>query len=65
MYRLLFHESPNATYRPIMWSVGRRNGDMKEFYIILPFLIIMLHYESVLFMLIKPAFILRKIQKKL
>ncbi len=27
-----YYLSPSATYRPIMWSVGSRNGDVKGLY---------------------------------
>ncbi len=52
--------SPSATYRPVMWSVGCRNGDMKGLYYITIF------DNAALWkclMLIKPAFIWSKIQK--
>ncbi len=39
--------SQGATYRPIMWSVGWWNGDVKGF-ITFSFLIIMQYYKSVL-----------------
>ncbi len=42
--------SPSATYRPVMWSVGWQNSDVKGLYYI-PFLIIMQHYESVIILI--------------
>ncbi len=63
MHRLLFHEtfSPSATYRPIMWSVGGRNGDVKGTYHVTIFY----NYAALwmCLMLIKPALFYQKYRK--